>query len=272
MMWPFVLVAALAGAAFSLKWLFTKGRRRRGAIGLVVALFVALGAASVPQTERAKSAGYESTADMRRAEEAGFTDPEAWRAHRTQIAAAEEAERAAAAAVEAERRAEQEAREQELQALRQPPADQVALLVAVADARSAYRSAANDMARGATRPQRANAICKALRSRQVADWTGEVSELSSNSEGKGVLTIRIGDDVWAGTWNNSFSDIGSNTLLTPGSAVMNSAMTLSEGQWVRFAGTFLPGETDCIAEQSMTMDGSMRKPEFVFRFTYIEPL
>lgn len=271
-MWEIWTVIAFGVMVGSLIALFFKRYRRKAFLALLASVVVSGVSVARLADDRAREAGFLSSEDRFAAERAGVTDPVEWDVQRDVVAAREREQARLAAEAEERAAAEAAAREIELQALREPPADQAALLAAIAEARSAYRSAANDMARGATRPQRGAAICKALRSRQVQDWTGVVSKLSSNGEGKGVLTIRIGDDVWAGTWNNAFSDIGSDTLIAPGSPVMNSAMRLSEGQWVRFSGTFLQDDTDCVREQSMTMDGSMRRPEFVFRFSSIEPL
>ena len=65
------------------------------------------------------------------------------------------------------------------------PADEVAFINAVDQGKAAAKQAANDMAKGGTRVTRKAAICAALPSRDIADWTGKITELSSNSEGKG---------------------------------------------------------------------------------------
>ena len=154
-------------------------------------------------------------------------------------------------------------------AVQQRPAAEVALLAAVDQAMATYAAGANDMAKGAARPARAKAICAALRGLVVRDWLGEVETLSSNSDGKGVLAVRLARKVTAGTWNNSFSDSDEHTLLDPAGATFAAAAGLKVGGRVRFSGTFFRSETDCVHEKSITMAGSMEEPEFVFRFTAI---
>jgi hypothetical protein len=142
----------------------------------------------------------------------------------------------------------------------------------VARARVMHTAGNNDMAKGAARPARAKEICTAVRPGRVSGWIGTVETLSSNNDGKGVLSVRVGPDVHVKTWNNSLSDIGDNTLIEPGSPIFQQATALTVGQTVRFSGTFLRSDADCIREASMTLVGSISSPEFVFRFSEIEPI
>jgi hypothetical protein len=135
---------------------------------------------------------------------------------------------------------------------------------------AAYAAAPNDMAKGALRPQRAAAIC-ALNLRSVSGWYGEVSTLSSNNEGKGVLAVTIADGLTIRTTNNSFSDqlASIQTLIPIGSNVQTQAMALKKGDVVRFSGRFGSKHSDCLEETSLTMGGSMTEPEFLFQFSDI---
>lgn len=147
------------------------------------------------------------------------------------------------------------------------PADEAKFIAGVQAARSAYNSAPNDMAKGGTRADRRRAICEALSGSASANqWTGTIAKLSSNGDGKGVLYISIADDVTIGTWNNALSDIEDNTLMDQSSPAFKAASAMKEGDKVVFSGTFIPSETDCIRETSMTLEGSMQEPEFLIRF------
>jgi hypothetical protein len=148
---------------------------------------------------------------------------------------------------------------------------QQALIDAVEDARQRYRTAANDMARGGTRAWRKDVICKLLPSLTVKDWKGEIYKLSSNSDGKGVVEITIGRDTYVKTWNNSLSDIGDHTLIEPNSAIFRTLSQMKEGDRIRFSGSFIGSDTDCVKEASMTQNGSMTEPEFIFRFLGVSP-
>lgn len=136
----------------------------------------------------------------------------------------------------------------------------------------AFATAENEMAAGAQRSRRAKEICGILKKHSIKDWTGFITELSSNGDGLGVLTIETGKGTTVGTWNNSLSDFRDGTLLDPDGRAFQQAMTLTEGQAVKFSGTFVKSKVDCVGEKSITLSGSMTKPEFLIKFTNIEQL
>ena len=61
------------------------------------------------------------------------------------------------------------------------------------------------------------------------------------------------------------------TLIAHGSRLYEQAVALRIGQRVRFSGTFFAHGNDCVRELSATSGGSLRAPEFAFRFTEIRP-
>jgi hypothetical protein len=153
------------------------------------------------------------------------------------------------------------------------PQSEKAFLVAVETGRGTYAAGKNEMAKGAARPIRARAICSFFGPRiPIDDWIGTVSALSSNGDGKGVLAIEIGRDVFVKTWNNAVSDIVDETLLEPGSSIYTQALSLAKRQRVRFSGMFLDSPTDCVKESSLTLHGSLTEPEFIFRFSGVASL
>ena len=136
------------------------------------------------------------------------------------------------------------------------PADERALIAAAEKGRAAFKTGANEMAKGAARPARARDICATFASSlRAVNWIGKVASLSSNGEGKGVLAVEISPGVHIKTFNNSFSDMSSNTLIQPGTGLHAKAVALSPGQQVVFSGTFFRSETDCINEVSLTIRG-----------------
>ena len=152
------------------------------------------------------------------------------------------------------------------------PPSQTSFVQAVRQGQAAYQAGANEMAKGAARPARARDICSAFQSGRADRWVGTVYGLSSNNDGKGVLTIHLGDDIYVKTWNNSLSDTGSNTLIEPSSQLFASANSLSKGQPVVFSGSLFRDKTDCFRESSMTLSGSLQEPEFIMKFTDIAPI
>jgi hypothetical protein len=140
----------------------------------------------------------------------------------------------------------------------------------VEKAQEASRSADNDLQKGGVRATREKDICAALNSLGVSDWVGEVNTLSSNSDGKGVLSIRIAPDVFVRTWNNAVSDVLDNTLIEPSSPLFSKASQMKEGQTIKFSGSFFKSTEEsvgCLSESSLTLDGKLSAPEFVFRFS-----
>ena len=152
------------------------------------------------------------------------------------------------------------------------PGDEEKFIKANVDARAAYRAASNDMAKGGTRAGRKSDICSALSGFSIQNWVGTISTLDSNSDGKGVLSIEVADDVRLKTWNNSLSDIGDNTLIDPSSPLFAEVSSLKKGDLVEFSGAFIQNDTDCVKETSMGLRGSMTDPEWLFRFSAVRKL
>jgi len=152
------------------------------------------------------------------------------------------------------------------------PNEQKKLIAAVEKARPAFRSGTNDTEQGEARTARAQDICSALPSMTVSHWVGQVSALLFNNAGKGILSIKIAKDAYVKTWNNAYSDRTAQTLIEPKSIMFAKASALEVGQWVTFSGSFYHAEPDCIQESSMTLQGSLTEPEFIFQFSDIQAL
>jgi hypothetical protein len=135
-----------------------------------------------------------------------------------------------------------------------------------------FQKAKNELQQSTLRDQRKNEIAKIIKDRVILSWTGKINRLETNTEGKAILSIKISPNIDIKTWNNAFSDINSNTLISKGSVLYNSLFDLSYGQQVEFSGSFFSSQFDYIEETSMTTQGSMRNPEFLFKFKYVKPL
>jgi hypothetical protein len=152
------------------------------------------------------------------------------------------------------------------------PQDQKQFIQIVERFGRAYTQADSDIAKNATRLQRAQAICDALRTPVVQNWMGTVFKVSSSREGKGILKLALSTDIWVTTSNDSISDLGNNTLIDPRSPLFDQAVLLKKDQQVLFSGSFIPESTDCFKESSTTLSESMIKSEFLFRFSDVSPL
>jgi hypothetical protein len=146
------------------------------------------------------------------------------------------------------------------------PRDEEAVLRIVDAAMAQYRNGQNEMQRGAARPTRARSICSVLTERRAQDWIGTIKTLSTNGEGKGILYVEIAPNVEVRTTNNALSNVLNKTLIDPGSSLFRTVSQLRESQKIRFSGTFIESDTDCIEETSITLEGSITEPEFVIRF------
>ena len=156
-------------------------------------------------------------------------------------------------------------------ALEMPP-DEVAFIDAVMRAKRAYETSSTDLQKGAARPARARDICRALASRSISGWAGKIATLTTNGDGKGVIEISIARDIKIGTWNNAVSDAVDRTIIEPSSPLYEKALSLKIGQDVIFSGAFIPSDTDCAREQSVTLAGSLQEPAFLMRFSKIRTL
>lgn len=146
------------------------------------------------------------------------------------------------------------------------PTNEREFILAIQQGQAAFRAAPNEMAQGGTRSKRRIAICQGLPQISVSDWVGRIDTLSSNSDGKGVLEISLAPDIRVKTWNNDFSDSASHTLIDPSSSLFGAVSQMRKGDQVVFSGSFFPSDVDCVTETSVSLQGSMTDPEFLFRF------
>jgi aspartyl protease family protein len=151
----------------------------------------------------------------------------------------------------------------------QAPSDQTRFTSAVVSARASYERAPNELAAGGIRSGRQHAICNIVINQSASDWVGKITKLTSNGDGKGVISIALAPNVQVSTWNNSPSDIGDDTLIDPTSSLFKALATMKVGEPVKFSGRFSSSRTDCVGEQSVTLQGSMTDPAFTMRFTSI---
>lgn len=142
-------------------------------------------------------------------------------------------------------------------------------LSSVLKAQKASKNVKNDMILGGIKVERDLEICKALRNKEVKNWTGTVKLLNANKDGAGVLWVDIADNVTLKTLNNDAPELGIHTLIQPGSELFKKASNLEVGDKVTFSGEFIYTDKQCAAETSITLYGGVSRPEFVFKFSNI---
>ncbi|KQW20976.1 hypothetical protein ASC80_12520 [Afipia sp. Root123D2] len=153
-----------------------------------------------------------------------------------------------------------------------PPSDQARFMAAVAQARTQFTSAANELAAGGIRNVRQRTICSALQGHNADGWVAKISYLSTNGDGRGVITLELAPGLRVSTWNNALSDYSDKTLIAPDTQLFKSLAGMKNGDTVRFSGRFFSSDVDCVREQSMTLAGSMKSPVFTMRFSSIRKL
>jgi aspartyl protease family protein len=151
----------------------------------------------------------------------------------------------------------------------QGPSDETRFTSAVVSARTSYERAPNELAAGGIRSGRQQAICNIVLNQSASDWVGKITKLTSNGDGKGVISIALAPNVQVSTWNNSLSDMRDDTLIDPTSSLFKALATMKVGDPVQFSGRFSSSGTDCVGEQSVTLQGSMTDPAFTMRFSSI---
>ncbi len=91
--------------------------------------------------------------------------------------------------------------------------------------------------------------------------------MTTTSGGDAAIVIQLPrSSIRVRTWNNTFSDVLGATLIKHGSSLYNQIAVLSKGNAVKFEGSFLIDVRDWVKEASVTENGSMTEPEFLFRF------
>jgi hypothetical protein len=149
------------------------------------------------------------------------------------------------------------------------PDDERAFIRAVQEASTIYDTQPNELKKSAERTARGNAIKDALHgSRTIHAWIGTLTDMRTNSDGNAIIEIQLdGTSIRITTWNNALSDTFDHTLIFQQSPLYSSIAGMHKGQRVLFSGNFLPSrESDYVKEKSMTEEGSMHDPEFIFRF------
>jgi tetratricopeptide (TPR) repeat protein len=155
---------------------------------------------------------------------------------------------------------------------RKLPTEETLFISTVNSYRTRYGEALNEFQKSAVRKERATALARVLPGRSAEDWIGEISSMTTTSDGEGSLSVRLpgsNPPIAVKTWNNGLSDIGSGTLIPSGSPLYEQVAHLATGNKVIFGGTFSSGNLDYMREASLTEAGSMTEPEFIFTFTSI---
>lgn len=149
------------------------------------------------------------------------------------------------------------------------PQDEVNFISVVSSATSKYYDA-NNLQKEDIKNERNKGICQSIpKNGVITNWIGVVSGIDSTMDGDAILSVSIPNNIEVKTFNNTFSDIDSNTIIKKGSSLYNKVYQLKKGNEILFSGVFLKSPGSCAWEASITTDGGLSEPEFIFRFTDI---
>lgn len=159
----------------------------------------------------------------------------------------------------------------------QLPPSEVAFISTITSFEERYGNAANEYQQSDLREERAEALAAMLPGLSVENWVGQISSMTTTSDGNGTLSVvLLGSQIMVETNNNSLTEaVGSTpTFILHGSPLYDDMANLSQRDTVFFSGSFIPSgllgnQLDYITELSLTEDGSMTKPDFLFRFAYV---
>ena len=275
-----VMVLALIAILVGLVLMPFKTKRKRGlkmiGSGFMCLLIAGMGEAHRSDAE-AERLGFVSATEMTRAQKHGISDPAVWKIKAAEFEV-QSAREGGFATVEEMRQADLAGfqtkaawtRAQAEEAFFRVPNDQLAFVAAATAAMGAYRSAPNDLAKGGVRAQRRADMCRAIRGRAVSGWVGKITDLTSNSDGKGMLSITLSPGITVKTWNNALSDVAHDTLIEAGTGMFAKLASLKIGQKAKFSGQFFESDVDCVFESSLTLQGAMTSPEFIMRFSSVQ--
>lgn len=149
------------------------------------------------------------------------------------------------------------------------PAAEQQLVSIVRQYADSFRIAKNELQQSALRDERKQAIAQLLGIRRITEWRGKINQLETNTEGKAIFSVRISPEIDIKTWNNALSDMETKTLIEKSDPVYQSLFNLKVGDVVSFSGNFFPSDKDYIEETSLTINGSLTQPEFLFKFSSV---
>jgi hypothetical protein len=149
--------------------------------------------------------------------------------------------------------------------------EQVKMIAVIESYKKIYDEAATDLRKGNARIERDEAICSIIGNGKVSNWSGVVEDIGATSEALGYIKVAIGDNITLETWNNEFSDVFDDTLIPRKSPMYKILLDLREGQIVTFSGSFIRGDGVCLDTKNLTRYFAVNRPEFVFKFTSLEP-
>jgi hypothetical protein len=150
------------------------------------------------------------------------------------------------------------------------PSDQKDFIDVIVAARTAIADAETDLQESVALRQRDKDLCKILSSNTAKNWVGVITNVGANGEGKAYVEIELADDVRVKTWNNAFSDLNDNTLISTSASFFDRLVALTEDTKVIWSAKFLSSSDSCLKKANFTDVFYGIDPQFVVRFSDIK--
>lgn len=146
------------------------------------------------------------------------------------------------------------------------PDSQAKFLAVVDEYATRFSAAKNELQESFLRTERNDAMTKVIgRDLAIDGWIGKITELGTDSSDKAYIRISIAPNVELVTFNTSiFDPLG--TMISPGSELYSSLTNMSVGDAIKVSGIFVPHEQGGLYEASLTINGAMTEPAFLFYF------
>ena len=132
--------------------------------------------------------------------------------------------------------------------------------------RQNYHGASTELQKTAQRIMRKESIC-GIGSYEAVNWYGVVIDVRSTKEGKAGLSVNAGEFKLV-PFDGFFGD---SNFVDSTSPIYQSLLSLKKGDKVAFHGVFHKSDKDCFREMSLTENGSMTSPDFIFDFKAVIP-
>lgn len=147
------------------------------------------------------------------------------------------------------------------------PEFQAGFVRVISDYAAKYNAAENDLQKSALATQRHKEFEKLKGDpRNIKDWVGQLESMGTNGDGNAYIVVSLPDSpVTLSTWNNSFSDAKEKTLILQSSSLFATLAGLKPKSLVKFSGQLM-------RPKNITEGGRMKEPDFLFKFSKIEPL
>lgn len=148
------------------------------------------------------------------------------------------------------------------------PTAEAQFVKVIETAAAQYLADSTDLQRSETIRKRDSDLC-AVTGARVENWVGTIHDIGANGDGYAYVNVEIAPTIVLQTWNNAFSDIGSDTLIKPSESFFQTLVPMQKGQKIVFSGAFLPSSDSCLTRANLTQTFYATDPNFILKFTNV---